>query len=98
MLNSIENPCDIYFEHLMYRLVLHGGSHSSDNIKALGSMDFFDYISSDEKKRTAKDVLCFLYSLNPIHILKHLSQRADVQNTIEKWLSDIKCNSINSSK
>lgn len=94
ILNNIDSCYNTYFEHLMYRLVLNGGSHSSENIKALGSMDFFDYISSDEKKRTAKDVLCFIYCLNKVHILEHLSNKANVKQTIDKWLENIKSKQI----
>ena len=90
VLATIEKPYNTYFEHLMYRLVLHGGSHSSDNIKALGSMNFFDYISSDEKRRTAKDVLCFIYCLNNVHILEHLSKRPNAKQMLDAWLQNIK--------
>lgn len=90
IIKDIDSAYKKYFEHLMYRLVLNGGSHTSENVKALRSMDFFDYISSDEKKRTAKDVLCFMYCLNDVHILEHLSQKDGAENTIETWLVDIK--------
>lgn len=87
---DIPKPYDTYFEHLMYRLVLHGGSHSEEHIKSLGSMDFFNYISSEEKKRTAKDVLCFIYLLNKVHVLEHLSAKGNVEQTIDGWLERIK--------
>lgn len=91
---NLPSPYDTYFEHLMYRLILHGGSHSEDHIKALENMDFFDYISGDEKERTAKDVLCFIYLLNNVHVLEHLSSKGNVQQTVEIWLNDIKNQSI----
>lgn len=89
IIEKIPDKHKSYFENLMYRLVLNGGSHAEENIKALRSMDFFDYISSDEKKRTAKDVLCFMYFLNDIHVLEHLSTKRDAKQTIEGWLSNI---------
>lgn len=92
IMSKIESPYNVYFEHLMYRLVLHGGSHSEENIKALGSMDFFDYISDEEKQRTAKDVLCFIYLLNKVHVLEHLSRKSNVQSTLDSWLENIKMN------
>lgn len=57
-----------------YRLVLYGGSHNEERVKSMISEDFFDYISSDEKKRTAKEILCFLYLLDERHALEHLKK------------------------
>lgn len=87
-----------YFYNLMYRLVLHGGSHMAESVKTLESLDFFDYISDEQKQRTAKDILCFLYLLNPIHVIyhllgddknKHKAEKKDAQETITSWLNDI---------
>ena len=87
-----------YFYNLMYRLVLHGGSHMEESVKTLESLDFFGYISDEQKQRTAKDILCFLYLLNPIHVIyhllgddknKHKAEKKEVQETIESWLNDI---------
>ena len=87
-----------YFYNLMYRLVLHGGSHMEESVKTLESLDFFDYISDEQKQRTAKDILCFLYLLNPIHVIyhllgddknKHKAEKKDAQETITSWLNDI---------
>lgn len=58
----------------MYRLVLHGGSHKEDQVKAMKDMNFFTLISEREKKRTAKDILCFIYLLNKAHLLSHLKE------------------------
>jgi len=94
VMKELPSPYNTYFENLMYRLVLHGGSHSEEHIKALESMNFFDYISDDEKKRTAKDVLCFIYLLNKVHVLEHLLNKGNVENSIEGWLNDIRARSI----
>lgn len=90
ILGELEKPYECYFENLMYRLVLHGGSHYQDRIKALENLDFFDYISQEEKIRTAKDVLCFIYCLNPMHVLEHLKGKENVEYTIKAWLEGIK--------
>lgn len=90
ILKKIDSLHRAYFENLMYRLVLHGGSHYEEHVKSMGNADFFDYISSDEKVRTAKDVLCFIYSLNDIHVLEHLAGKDDVVKTIKGWLEKIK--------
>ena len=57
----------------MYRLVLNGESHFEEQIYNLDRrLDFFDFISDEEKKDTAKDILCFMHILNPGHIEAHL--------------------------
>ena len=76
-----------YFENLMYRLVLNGESHFEERVRTLE--DFCNGISIEEKKRTAKDVLCFLYLLNPIHIKKHLTEPATAIEKIKEWCNDI---------
>lgn len=79
-----------YYENLMYRLVLHGGSHKEEQIKAMKDYDFFSLISEAEKKRTAKEVLCFIYLLNKKHVLQHLHEIKDVETTLEAWCSQVK--------
>lgn len=49
-------------------------------------------VSTAEKQRTARDIVCFIYLLNPEHVRAHLSG-VGVQNfeaEIEKWCNDIK--------
>lgn len=83
-----------YFENLMYRLVLNGESHLQDRTKSLTDNNFFATISKDEKKRTAKDVLCLMYLLNSNHIkaqfnaMKNEIGMDSIEN-IEKWLNAI---------
>ena len=72
-----------YFENLMYRLVLHGESHAEDKTKTL---DFFSYISEDERQNTAKDILSLLYLLNKAHLQKYL-QKEQVEK-IEQWVKN----------
>lgn len=74
-----------YFENLMYRLILHGESHTEDKTKAL---DFFSCISEDEKQKTAKDILSLLYLLNKAHLQKYL-QKEQVER-IEQWVEKCK--------
>ena len=84
-----------HFENLMYRLVLHGGSHNEERVKSMVSDDFFDYISSEEKIRTAKEILVFLYLMDERHILEHLkrdidgSVLQDVYADLELWKNEI---------
>lgn len=79
-----------YYKNLMYRLVLHGGSHREEQIKAMKDFQFFSLISEAEKKRTAKDVLCFIYMLNGRHLLEHLKECGNVEAELRAWCQDIK--------
>lgn len=76
-----------YFENLMYRLVLNGESHLEERARSMD--DFCNGLSDDEKKRTAKDILCFLYLMNPLHIKKHLDGCSDVEATLNQWCNRI---------
>lgn len=75
-----------YFENLMYRLVLHGESHMKDTARFLPQTDFYANLSPEEKQRTAKDVLCFMYLLNKRHILSHIPEAKD---KLEQWKDEI---------
>lgn len=79
-----------YYENLMYRLVLHGSSHKEEQVKALKDYEFFSLISEEEKKRTAKEVLCFIYLLNPRHVLQHLQEIRDSEVTLKSWCNEVK--------
>lgn len=85
-----ESEYQSYYENLMYRLVLHGGSHKEEQIKAMKDYEFFSLISETEKQRTAKEVLCFIYLLNKRHILQHLQELENVEATLDMWCGEIK--------
>jgi len=85
-----------YFENLMYRLILNGESHLEERTKLLTDNNFFATITTDEKKRTAKDVLCLMYLLNSNHIKAQFHAMKDdvgmdVIENIGKWLDACKC-------
>lgn len=61
-----------YFENLMYRLILHGGSHTEETVKTMQNMEFLPSYSQEEKQKIAKSVLCLIYLLAPKHLLAHL--------------------------
>lgn len=75
----------LYYENLMYRLVLNTGSHMEEKVKTVDDMNFFDYISEEDKQRTARDVICFLYKLNSLHIEAHLKDKENAVEMIESW-------------
>ena len=80
----------VYFKNLMYRLVLHGGSHKEEQVKSMKDLNFFALISEREKKRTAKDILCFIYLLNKAHLLSHLKDiDSDAETKLNSWCQDI---------
>lgn len=79
-----------YFENLMYRLILNNGSHRLDQTKAMADLNFFTVISKEEKQRTAKEILCFIYLLNKRHLLSHLEGCADSEANLSLWCADIK--------
>lgn len=81
-----------YFSHLMYRLVLNGESHSEERVRTLmDDNDFLEMLSITEKQRTAKDIICFIYLLNPNHVRAHLSSSgiANSDDVIEAWCKNI---------
>ena len=76
----------LYFKNLMYRLVLNEGSHRYDQTRNM-QIDFFSFISEPDKRRTAKDVLCFMELLNTPHVKAHIG--ADCARVIDGWCEDI---------
>lgn len=79
-----------YYENLMYRLVLHGSSHKEEQIKAMKDYEFFSLITEQEKKRTAKEVLCFIYLLNKHHVLQHLQGIRNAETILNDWCNEVK--------
>lgn len=76
----------IYFENLMYRLVLHNESHFEEQIYNLhDDASFYNFISEAEKQRTSKDILCFMYILNPSHIIAYLGVIPHATENIKSW-------------
>lgn len=79
-----------YFENLMYRLVLHGESHYEEQVYSIhDGNNFYEFISETEKQKTAKNVLCFMYLLNPHHMIAYLQEESNSINNIKLWVKDI---------
>ena len=76
-----------YFQNSMYRLVLNTESHSEENVRGAPEMSFFSHLTTTEKQRTARDVLCFMYCVNPEHVLSHLP---DAQKELNDWMKNVK--------
>lgn len=47
-------------------------------------------MSDEARKRTAREVICFIYLLNERHILAHLDGKRNVETNIQQWCEDIK--------
>ncbi len=76
----------VHFKNLMYRLVLNEGSHRYDQTKNM-QMDYFAFISEPDKRRTAKEILCFMELLNAPHVKAHLGE--DCARIIDEWCDEI---------
>lgn len=79
-----------YFQNSMYRLVLNTESHFKEAIQGAPEISFFSHLTTTEKQRTAKDILCFMYKLNGQHILAHLP---DAKNDLDTWWANISSSS-----
>ena len=79
-----------YFKNLMYRLVLNGDSHMLERTNSLDDMDYLNFLSDEERRRTAQEVICFVYLLNKRHVLAHLEGKQNIETNIQKWCADIK--------
>ncbi|WP_041384401.1 hypothetical protein [Sphaerochaeta pleomorpha] len=80
---------ETYFENLMCRLILDSESHTRDGIISMNNLIFFNAISCDDKKRTARDVLCFMHLLNPDHVAAHLEKDKTIIPIIKSWEQNI---------
>ena len=79
-----------YFENFMYRLVLNTDSHLEEKVQTTNDLNFFDFITQEEKQRTAKLILVLLYKLNPLHINAHLKNKDNSEEIIKSWSDDLK--------
>ena len=83
ILATMEHEEDrVHYKNLMYRIVLNEGSHRLDQTRNM-QMDFFAMISEPDRRRTAKEILCFMYLLNKPHMKAHLGDRNC--GVIESW-------------
>lgn len=86
VLKSLGNR-SVYFENLMYRLVMNGESHFQNRIYGVkDDFNFIQFISKEEKQRTCKDILCFMYCLSPDHIESYLP---DAVSKVKEWVQNI---------
>ena len=67
-------------------LVLNTESHLQEAVQGAPEMSFFSHLTVEEKQRTARDVLCFMYCVNPAHVLAHLP---NARKELDNWMASI---------
>lgn len=70
--NSIPEDKRNYYKNFMCRLVLNSESHTEESVSTLGGL--FRYYSPQEKKRTARGLLIFLFYVNRDHVKAYLGE------------------------
>ena len=55
-------------------------------VQGAPEMSFFSHLTVEEKQRTARDVLCFMYCVNPAHVLAHLP---NARKELDNWMASI---------
>lgn len=75
----------------MYRLVLNGERHFKERVLSLEDTNFFEFISTEQKRVTAQRLIAFLFLINPLHVKEHLDNKEDVESTINGWINDLSC-------
>lgn len=95
ILNMIDNEYRKYFKNFMSRLVLNNESHYENAIASNEvNIDFFKYVSNEEKNRTARHIICFLFLLDKQHVLSYLNGKSNAEDRINQWIDEIPKNSI----
>lgn len=93
-----------YFGRLMYKMILHGESHTEIKVSTMQNMNLFPTYSTEEKQKIAKSILCLIYILVPKHLLSHLQKEQErkkknaskneetpnFKETLEKWCDEIR--------
>lgn len=74
-----------YFENFMYRLILNNESHTFDETR---SLNFYDFISRDEKIKTARSILILLNILDNTHLKSYLDSE-DYTKELKIWENEI---------
>lgn len=82
-----------FFRNFLIRLFLNGGSHFKEAIQSFNDMNFFSTLSLEKKQEYARYVLCFMYALNPTHVLRHLEvenvDNNELKKQLDEWLHQI---------
>ena len=85
IIEKLEEKQKEYFNNFMYRLILNDESHTFDNTR---NINFYDYISREEKVKTAKSILLLLYLLDKTHLQLYFNDESYLEN-IKRWQNEI---------
>lgn len=78
-----------YFKNLMGRLILNNESHYQDQTRLGMECNFSKFITTEEKRNTARAILILLKTLNPLHLKNHLEDANSNLDIIEEWENQI---------
>ena len=78
-----------YFGRLMFSIVLHGESHTSDPVKIEGVIETAREYSSSEIDRIVRDSLLLIYCINGKHVLTHLKDKDGAQSQLDSWVGEL---------
>ncbi len=85
ILEKLEKRQREYYNNFMYRLVLNNESHTFDDTR---NINFYDYISREEKVKTAKSILLLLYLLDETHLQLYFNNENYLKE-IQGWENEI---------
>ena len=75
-----------FFGNLMIRLLLNNESHGQYQAQYSTDLSVYDFLSLEEKVRTAKLLILYLYRLDDIHVKTHLKGvNNNIDFKIEEW-------------
>jgi len=90
ILEKIKNDeLKAYFRDFMHRLLLNNESHMRDTVSSIETNAYYQYVNVDEKRKTAKSLLVFLYQLDSFHITQNLKGSSSVELSIRQWINEI---------
>lgn len=78
-----------YYRNYMNRLILNNESHLKEKVQLVSESNSVPSFSYEEKKRVAKDTICFLYLIDPLHIKNNLRGFSlSIEREIKSWAVD----------
>lgn len=78
-----------YFGRLMFSIVLHSESHTSDPVKIEGVIETAREYASSEIDRIVRDSLLLIYCINRKHVLTHLKDKDGAQGQLDSWVGEL---------
>src|SRR5699024_5360481 len=76
-----------YFGGSIYKLVLHGESHTGDSVK-VGDFSFTPLAKDNDRVHVCREVICLISVLSPDHVASRLNLSRKNKNPLELPDSD----------